>query len=285
MDEFLREARALLPWLPESLITIYANNFAETQNRDIAIAEVRKSPEYSAVFPGNIRDDGTVRLSEQDYSAVKESYGLTLEDYGLNTEYFSNTFTTLIEAGVSPSEFKARVESARSGIVENVPAVKEYYSQNFGLDLNDNQIFASIIDPEVGEAILQGRITQAQIGGEAQSRGFQLSTDEVQALQRAGLTQSQARQLFAAAESEVPRLAALTRRFDPDSVTETETVTPSGLTEREGYNIEEFVEAQVFMSAEERERIRTLEAEEESLITPMGGPARRGGRITGLTEQ
>ncbi len=285
MDEFLREARALLPWLPESLITIYANNFAETQNRDIAIAEVRKSPEYSAVFPGNIRDDGTVRLSEQDYSSVKESYGLTLEDYGLNTEYFSNTFTTLIEAGVSPSEFKARVESARSGIVENVPAVKEYYSQNFGLDLNDNQIFASIIDPEVGEAILQGRITQAQIGGEAQSRGFQLSTDEVQALQRAGLTQSQARQLFAAAESEVPRLAALTRRFDPDSVTETETVTPSGLTEREGYNIEEFVEAQVFMSAEERERIRTLEAEEESLFTPMGGPARRGGRITGLTEQ
>ena len=285
MDEFLREARALLPWLPESLITIYANNFAETQNRDIAIAEVRKSPEYSAVFPGNIRDDGTVRLSEQDYSAVKESYGLTLEDYGLNTEYFSNTFTTLIEAGVSPSEFKARVESARSGIVENVPAVKEYYSQNFGLDLNDNQIFASIIDPEVGEAILQGRITQAQIGGEAQSRGFQLSTDEVQALQRAGLTQSQARQLFAAAESEVPRLAALTRRFDPDSVSETETVTPSGLTEREGYNIEEFVEAQVFMSAEERERIRTLEAEEESLFTPMGGPARRGGRITGLTEQ
>ena len=113
MDEFLREARALLPWLPESLITIYANNFAETQNRDIAIAEVRKSPEYSAVFPGNIRDDGTVRLSEQDYSAVKESYGLTLEDYGLNTEYFSNTFTTLIEAGVSPSEFKARVEFAR----------------------------------------------------------------------------------------------------------------------------------------------------------------------------
>jgi len=99
MDEFLREARALLPWLPESLITIYANNFAETQNRDIAIAEVRKSPEYSAVFPGNIRDDGTVRLSEQDYSSVKESYGLTLEDYGLNTEYFSNTFTTLIEAG------------------------------------------------------------------------------------------------------------------------------------------------------------------------------------------
>ena len=84
MDEFLRQARALLPWLPETLIQTYADSFAETQNADIAIAEVRKSPEYAQVFPKNIRDDGTVRLSEQDYAAVKESFGLTLEDYGLN---------------------------------------------------------------------------------------------------------------------------------------------------------------------------------------------------------
>ena len=287
MDEFLRQARALLPWLPESLIRIYADSFAETQNRDIAIAEVRKSPEYNAVYPGNIRDDGTVRLSEQDYSAVKESYGLTLEDYGLNTEYFSNTFTKLIEAGVSPNEFRARIESARSGFVENVPAVKEYYSQNFGLDLNDNQIFASIIDPDVGQAILEGRITQAQIGGEAQARGFQLSRDEAQALERAGLSQAQARQLFAAAETEVPRLATLTRRFEGTEEPEVTTaeMTPEGLVERPGYDIEEFVQAQVFMSAQERERIRRLEAEEESLFTPMTGPARRGGRVTGLTQQ
>jgi len=177
MDEFLRQARALLPWLPESLVQIYADSFAETQNADIAIADVRKSEEYDQVFPKNKRDDGTVRLSEQDYAAVKESYGLTIEDYGLNPEFFQGTFADLIEVGVSPNEFRARVEAARSGIVENVPAVKEYYRTNSGMDLNDNQIFASIIDPAVGEAIIEGRITQAQIGGEAQARGFQLSTE------------------------------------------------------------------------------------------------------------
>ena len=32
MDEFLREARALLPWLPESLIQIYADSFSEIQS-------------------------------------------------------------------------------------------------------------------------------------------------------------------------------------------------------------------------------------------------------------
>jgi hypothetical protein len=284
MDEFLRQARALLPWLPETLIQTYANSFAETQNADIAIAEVRKSPEYAQVFPKNIRDDGTVRLSEQDYAAVKESFGLTLEDYGLNPEYFQDTFADLIEVGVAPNEFRARVEAARSGIVENVPAVKEYYRTNFGMDLNDNQIFASIIDPAVGDAIIEGRITQAQIGGEAAARGFALSPDEAQALERAGLTQSQARQLFAQAEAEVPRLAQLTRRFQPEAVEEPG-ITPEGLVERPDYDIEEFIQAQVFGSSEERERIQRLQAQEESEFTPTTGAARRGRRVTGIVEE
>jgi len=285
MDEFLRQARALLPWLPETLIQIYADSFSETQNADIAIAETRKSTEYAQVFPKNIREDGTVRLSEQDYAAVKESFGLTLEDYGLNPEYFQDTFADLIEVGVAPNEFRARVEAARSGIVENVPAVKEYYRNNFGMELNDNQIFASIIDPAVGEAIIEGRITQAQIGGEAAARGFALSPDEAKALERAGLTQSQARQLFAQAEAEVPRLATLTRRFNTEPVEVEEDVTPEGLVDRPGYDIEEFIQAQVFGSAEERERIRRLEAEEQSLSTPLTGAARRGRRVLGLVEE
>ena len=284
MDEFLRQARALLPWLPETLIQTYADSFAETQNADIAIAEVRKSPEYAQVFPKNIRDDGTVRLSEQDYAAVKESYGLTIEDYGLNPEYFQDTFSTLIEKGVAPNEFRARVEAARSGIVENVPAVKEYYRTNFGMDLNDNQIFASIIDPAVGDAIIEGRITQAQIGGEAAARGFALSPEETQALERAGLTQSQARQLFAQAEAEVPRLAELTRRFQPEAVEEPG-MTPEGLVERPDYDIEEFIQAQVFGSAEERERIQRLQAQEESEFTPTTGALRAGRRVRGLVEE
>ena len=284
MEQFLQEARALLPWLPESLIQIYANSFAETQNKDIAIAEVRASEDYETYFPKNKRDDGTVRLSESDYASVKESYGLTIEDYGMNKDYFENTFATLIEKGVSPNEFRQRVASASDGITQNIPAVREYYATNFNLELNDNQILASVIDPDIGQAIIEGRITQAQIGGEAQARGFNLNADEVQALERAGLTQAQARQLFAAAEQEVPRLATLARRFEPESIDETETVTPSGLTEREGYDIEEFVEAQVFGSAEEKERVRRLQAQEESLSSPIGGAARKGGRVTGLTQ-
>lgn len=232
MEEFLKEARALLPWLPESLIRIYATAYSENQNSDVALSAVRQSEEYETYFPKNIRIDGTIRLSESDYASVKESYGLTIEDYGMNKDYFENTFATLIEKGISPNEFRQRVASASDGITQNIPAVREYYATNFNLDLNDNQILASVIDPDIGQAIIEGRITQAQIGGEAQARGFNLNADEVQALERAGLTQAQARQLFAAAEQEVPRLATLARRFEPESIDETETVTPGGLTER-----------------------------------------------------
>ena len=284
MEEFLKEARALLPWLPESLIRIYATAYSENQNSDVALSAVRQSEEYETYFPKNIRIDGTIRLSESEYASVKQSYGLTIEDYGMNKDYFENTFATLIEKGISPNEFRQRVASASDGITQNIPAVREYYATNFNLDLNDNQILASVIDPDIGQAIIEGRITQAQIGGEAQARGFNLNADEVQALERAGLTQAQARQLFAAAEQEVPRLATLARRFEPESIDETETVTPGGLTEREGYDIEEFVEAQVFGSAEEKERVRRLQAQEESLSSPIGGAARKGGRVTGLTQ-
>ena len=214
MEEFLKEARALLPWLPESLIRIYATAYSENQNSDVALSAVRQSEEYETYFPKNIRIDGTIRLSESDYASVKESYGLTIEDYGMNKDYFENTFATLIEKGISPNEFRQRVASASDGITQNIPAVREYYATNFNLDLNDNQILASVIDPDIGQAIIEGRITQAQIGGEAQARGFNLNADEVQALERAGLTQAQARQLFAAAETEVPRLANLQRRFE-----------------------------------------------------------------------
>ena len=156
MEQFLQEARALLPWLPESLIQIYANSFAETQNKDIAIAEVRASEDYETYFPKNKRDDGTVRLSESDYASVKESYGLTIEDYGMNKDYFENTFATLIEKGVSPNEFRQRVASASDGITQNIPAVREYYATNFNLELNDNQILASVIDADIGQAIIEG---------------------------------------------------------------------------------------------------------------------------------
>ena len=51
------------------------------------------------------------------------------------------------------------------------------------------------------------------------------------------------------------------------------------------FDVEDFTEAAVFRTPDQLEEIRILEAEEETRFTPLTGPARRGGRVTGLTQQ
>ena len=132
-------------------------------------------------------------------------------------------------------------------------------------------IFVGALDPTVGEEIVAGRITTAQIGGEAARAGFEITGDFAQRLQRAGISQAQARQLFTSAQAELPRLQELQAR--------------GGVEQPEQFTLEQFTEAAVFQSPEELEEIRQLEAEEQSRFTPIGGAARRGRRVTGLVEE
>jgi len=161
------------------------------------------------------------------------------------------------------------------GIKSNIPQVKEFYSANYGIDLTDEAIFASAIKPELGEQILNRQVAVAQIGGEARRAGFgtEISLEKAQELQAAGLTQSQARQLFQEAQRDVPRIQQLQQRGGEQ------------VAEEDLFGVEEFTEAAVFRTPEQLEQVRVLEAEEQTRFTPLTGPARRGGRVTGLTQQ
>ena len=274
MDEFLQLAKSLFPYLPDDVINKYVDYYAESdRNIDVALGKLRQDPIYDDYFPGNKRADKTVRYNEAEYLAVKESYKLSLEDFGLNPELFDDTFSNLIAGDVSPSEFKTRVGIVFEGIKSNIPQVKEFYSANYGIDLTDEAIFASAIKPELGEQILNKQIAVSQIGGEARRAGFgdTISLEKAQELQAAGITQAQARQLFQEAQLEVPRIQELQAR--------------GGRQVDDVFGVEDFTEAAVFRSPEELEEVRVLEAEEASRFTPMTGPARRGRRVQGLVEE
>jgi hypothetical protein len=58
-----------------------------------------------------------------------------------------------------------------------------------------------------------------------------------------------------------------------------------GRTTDEVFDLDDFTEAVVFQGPEELEEIRRLQRSEESRFSPTGGPARSGGRVTGLTQQ
>jgi len=275
MEQFLELAQSLYPNMPPDILQLFAEEWSKTGDPNVAISNVRKTTAYDTAFPGNKRPDGTVKFDEVTYQGLKESYIGTLAEFGVprntSVDLLDDRFTGLVEGEVSAREFAQRVGAVFQGVQENIPEVTEFYRENFGLELTPEAIFVGALDPTVGEEIVAGRITTAQIGGEAARAGFEISGEFAQRLQRAGISQAQARQLFTTAETELPRLQELQARGGQE--------TP------EQFTLEQFTEAAVFQSPEELEQIRLLEAEEASRFAPIGGAARRGRRVTGLVEE
>src|SRR5690606_8303029 len=162
---WLEQARTLFPWMPEPLLKVFADAWAETGDTELALARMRQSPQYDRYFAGNRRSDGTFRMTEAEYMSTIRAYRTLLSDFGLNPDLFQKRFVSLIEGEVSPLELRERLGAAYEGIVANIPQVREFYAR-YGYDLSDAAIFASVIDPEIGDAILARRIAVAQVGGE-----------------------------------------------------------------------------------------------------------------------
>ena len=275
MATYLEQAQALYPTMPPDILSLFANEWAKSDNPQVAIAEVRKSDAYEIAFPGNKNPDGTVKFDEVTYGGLKESYIGTLAEYGIprntSVDLLTDRFTDLVIGKVSAREFAQRVDAVFQGIQENIPEVQEFYATNFGLELTPESIFLGALDPTVGEEIVAGRITTAQIGGEAARAGFEISGEFAQRLQRAGISQAQARQLFTAAESQLPELQSLQIQ--------------RGVAPEEQIGLEQFAEAAVFQSPEELQQIERLRAEQQAEFAPIASAARRGARITGIVEE
>ena len=274
MADFVALAEARFPGLPVEFLNLWTQYYQIGKPETQVISEVRKDPEYQNIFPGNTTATGQVRYDEITYNALKESYIGTLQEYGIDRSasltFMADKITGLIEGDVSASEFAQRVGSVYTGIEENIPQVQEFYETNFGVTLDTRSILAGALDPTVGEAIVQGRITTAQIGGEAARAGFEITTSEAKRLQEAGLTQEEARRLFSVAEAQLPRLQELQAQ--------------RGVTQEQQIGLEQLSEALVFQSQEEMEIIARLEEQEASEFAPTTGAARTGRRVSGLTE-
>lgn len=274
MADFVALAEARFPGLPVEFLNLWTQYYQIGKPETQVISEVRKDPEYINIFPGNTTSSGQVRYDEVTYNALKDSYIGTLQEYGIDRSasltFMADKITGLIEGDVSASEFAQRISSVYEGIQENIPQVQEFYETNFGVTLDSRSILAGALDPTVGEAIVQGRITTAQIGGEATRAGFEVTTSEAKRLQEAGLTQEEARRLFSVAEAQLPRLQELQAQ--------------RGVAQEQQIGLEQLSEALVFQSQEEIETIARLEEQEASEFAPTTGAARTGRRVTGLTE-
>src|SRR5210317_1650255 len=275
MEGLLEKARALYPGLPESFIQLFVNYWENTGDAQQAISQTRQDPTYDTIFSGNKTERGQIRYDEVTYFALEDSYIGTLAEYGVprqtSLNILQDRFVNLLENEVSATEFRQRVAGVYQGIQQNIPEVQAFYADNFGIDLDEQSIFLGALDPTVGEDIVAGKITAAQIGGEARRAGFTISLEEAERIQQSGLSQSEARRLFATAERDIPRLQSLQAQ--------------RGIEPEQRITLQEFTEAAVFQSPEELQEIQRLEQEQQAEFTPELGAARSGRRVTGLLEE
>jgi hypothetical protein len=186
MATYAELARSLYPNFPLDILNLFAEEWAKSGDANVAIANVRQTNAYDVAFPGNKRPDGTIKFDEVTYSGLKESYIGTLAEFGIarttSESLLTDRLTGLIEGEVSAREFAQRVGAFYEGISDNIPAVQQYYQDNFALNLSTEAIFLGALDPSVGEDIIQGRITSAQIGGVAAQEGFNISATQADLL-------------------------------------------------------------------------------------------------------
>lgn len=196
---------------------IWLDAYIETGDANLAMEAVRRDPIYDRFFAGNRREDGSLIYDEAQYLSVIESYEDAILSVGVNPDQFSEQMAAMIQGYVSPAEFASRVETIYERVLTQGSAIKEWYTNKFGFEYTRAGIVASMMDPKVGRAILERRISMSEIGGEASKRGFDVNKFFASQLLQRGLAGDQAQAFFAAAASDIPVLQVLAQRHgDPD---------------------------------------------------------------------
>lgn len=275
---------SLPPWMANApdLASAYLYELIDVQGNapdaaNNALETIRTAPQYQAMydfyFTGNRRDDGTLRLDENQYLSRKQGFrdAIMSVNPNMNPSVFEEEFSELIAGGVDETEFARRVDALYTRVLAQGPEIRDYYGANFGIDMTDEGILASLMSPRVQDAVLAKQLTMAEIGGEASMRNYDITTEFVTLLEQQGMDREDAQRMFGSADRILPALAALAARHgDVDDT----------------FDITEYAQASFLSDATQMRRVERLTAQEESTFT--GGAqvdiARQATGMTGLLD-
>jgi hypothetical protein len=270
--EFLRHARGLFPYLPDQLIRAFARAWEDSGSPEVALTEMRQSTHYATYFPGNMREDGTVRLDEQIYFAEHEAFRLELGSYGIPAGSLEHLYPQMVEYGVRPEEFRRRMASIYTNIATNITEVREEYARRFGTgSLSMQSFMASVLDPTQNPVQLERDMRMAQIGGEGRRAGFAINLAEITRMEEFGIDQGAARSFFTQAQGILPTIGQLIQRHnDPD----------------DEFDVGELADALVFGDPTRQRQINRLFTAEQALYSPLNlFQVGQGGVVSGLRQQ
>jgi len=264
------EIKLRFPFLDERLIGVYEESYVDTGDSELALLTMRSDPMMEVVYPGIRKEDGTLRMTEQEYYVVNEAMSLELRGYGLNPQEFKEDIAEAITGDVSVSEFKERLNVGYEQIVNQIPEVKDIYLREFNLDLNEESIFAMFISPKVTTKVLEGQIRSSQILAQSETAlgAGALTVQVAKGLARAGLTQEGARAGFQQASYQLPGLSAAAKAQGRGDIT-----------------AEEYVRASQLGEAKYQEEISRVTQQLASGSSVKAGAAtKQGGQVSGLIE-
>ena len=261
-DVGISTAKALFSWFPEPVMKAYARAWVKFGKQDLALAETRNSSEWESEFGFLEREDGTLIMSEVEAMATIATYKETLREVGItNTEDFKKQFEELITGEVSGAEFQQRIDIVHEGVIDNIPQVETLFRTQYGIDTDAPTIFAALINPDINDKLLSGKIKSVQIQAEGMAAGFSVNFERAKALEQAGLTQDKARQLYQVAG----RLGGMA----------TQTGREFGVATLESATIGD---------AEAQEEIDLLQGEAKTMSSARVGAKKKDGKVTGLLE-
>ena len=264
------EMKLRFPYLDERLLDVYQASYIDTGDAELAVLTMRSDPMMEVVYPGIRKEDGTLRMTEQEYYVVNEAMKLELRGYGINPQEFQEDIAEAISGDVSVQEFKERLNVGYEQIINQIPEVKDIYLREFNLDLNEESIFAMFISPKLTTKVLEGQIRASQILAQAETAlgASAITTSVAKGLAQAGLTQEGARAGFQQAAYQLPGLSAAAQAQGRGDIT-----------------AEEYVRASQLGEAEYQEEISRVTQQLASGSSVRAGAAtQRGGQVSGLIE-
>jgi len=139
---------------------------------------------------------GLAPLAPAEYMATERAYRQTMEAAGLPKGFYDSPddYTKFIANDVSPTELKARVDTAADAIANADPFYVNSLKSMYGLTTGD--MIAHALDPQMALPLLQKQQAAAKIGSAAAREGWGISATGAENLYTQGVSQAQAEQGF-----------------------------------------------------------------------------------------
>lgn len=193
----------------ESLAPKILSYVQNGMSADTIAIELQNTSEYKQRFSANDAriKAGLPALSPSEYLATERSYRQIMQAAGMPLGFYDSPsdFSKWLEMDVSPTEVKARVDSAQEAINQAPAETLDYLKQWYGI----GDLVAFALDPKKAQPLIDQKIKASEAAAMAKSQGVSIGQGLAEQVGKQGYTLAQMQQGFGAVGQDAASLAKL----------------------------------------------------------------------------